>query len=70
MLTWQELGDIVGLSMDNDPAGVLGVVLGNFRACKLRHDRSICTIIKRMNGYPEKSRRLQFKVAQMEIGGR
>jgi len=69
MLTWQELGDIVGLPVDNDPARVLGVVLRNFGACKLRHDHCNYTI-KRKNDYPEKSRRVQFKDARMEIAGR
>lgn len=30
--TWQELGDIVGLAVDNDPTRVLGIMLGDGRA--------------------------------------
>lgn len=32
VLTWQEIGDIVGFAVDNDPARVLGIVLGDSRA--------------------------------------
>jgi hypothetical protein len=29
-LTWEEVGDVVGLAVDNHPARLLGVVLGDF----------------------------------------
>ena len=38
--TWQEFGHIVGLSMDNDPARVLGVVFGDSSACELAFTHS------------------------------
>ena len=38
--TWQKFGHIVGFSMDNDPARVLGVVFGDSSACELAFTHS------------------------------
>ena len=42
---WQELGDIVCASVDNDPAGVVGVVLGDLLAGELDSLRVVAIVV-------------------------
>ena len=45
-LTRQEFGDIVSFPVDNDPAGVFGIVAGDVRAGELStHDGNLYVIV-------------------------
>ena len=40
--TWQEFRDVVGFPVDNHPARILGVVLGDICSAEFRHCVSVC----------------------------